>query len=88
MALVGLRASRKPPDDDHPYGHRKYETLAAAGIFVFLLLVVVEVSRAALDRLAGGAAPQVTVVQLRRDDRDAWRSTCSWCATRGARAGG
>src|SRR4029077_16906054 len=60
MGIVGLRASRKPPDEDHPYGHRKYETLAAAGIFVFLLLVVVEVSRAALDRLAGGAAPQVT----------------------------
>ena len=22
MGLVGLRASLKPPDDDHPYGHR------------------------------------------------------------------
>jgi cation diffusion facilitator family transporter len=61
LGIVGLRASRKPPDDDHPYGHRKYETLAAAGIFIFLLLVVVEVVRAALDRLAGGAAPRVTV---------------------------
>jgi cation diffusion facilitator family transporter len=61
VGIVGLRASRKPPDDDHPYGHRKYETLAAAGIFIFLLLVVVEVIRAALDRLAGGAAPRVTV---------------------------
>ena len=64
MGLVGLRASLKPPDDDHPYGHRKYETLAAAGIFVFLLLVVVEVSRAALNRLAGGAAPRVTFVSF------------------------
>ena len=45
MGLVGLRAARKPPDEDHPYGHRKYETLAAAGIFVFLLFVVVEVLR-------------------------------------------
>ena len=45
MGLVGLRASLKPPDEDHPYGHRKYETLAAAGIFVFLLFVVLEVSR-------------------------------------------
>ena len=70
------------------YGHRKYETLAAAGIFVFLLLVVVEVSRAALNRLAGGAAPQVTVAELRGDDRDAGRSTCWSCATRGARRGG
>ena len=60
MGIVGLRASRKPPDDDHPYGHRKYETLAAAGIFMFLLFVVVEVVRAALNRLSGGSAPQVT----------------------------
>src|SRR4029077_19965972 len=60
MGLVGLRAARKPPDDDHPYGHRKYETLAAAGIFVFLPLVVVEVMRAALVRLAGGPPARVS----------------------------
>ena len=64
MALVGMRASDKPPDVDHPYGHRKYETLAAAGIFVFLVLVVVEVVRAALRRLAGGASPEVTVLSF------------------------
>jgi cation diffusion facilitator family transporter len=60
MALVGLKAARKPPDEDHPYGHRKYETLAASGIFFFLLLVVIEVVRAAFERLAGGGAPEVT----------------------------
>jgi cation diffusion facilitator family transporter len=64
LGLVGVRASLKPPDDDHPYGHRKYETLAAAGIFIFLLFVVVEVSRAALNRLAGGPAPHITVMSF------------------------
>ena len=64
LGLVGVRASLKPPDDDHPYGHRKYETLAAAGIFIFLLLVVVEVSRAALNRLAGGPAPHITAMSF------------------------
>ena len=64
MAMIGLRASRKPPDEDHPYGHRKYETLAAAGIFVFLLFVVMEVTRAAISHLYGGAAPQVTVLSF------------------------
>ena len=59
MGMVGLRASRKPPDEDHPYGHRKYETLAAGGIFVFLVFVVLEVARAALDRLSGGRVPEV-----------------------------
>ena len=64
MAIVGLRASRKPPDEDHPYGHRKYETLAAAGIFVFLLFAVVEVAQAALKRLGGNEQPQVTAVSF------------------------
>lgn len=60
MGLVGTRASRKPPDEDHPYGHRKFETLAAAGIFVFLLLAVIEVTRTALSRLTTGGAPDVS----------------------------
>jgi cation diffusion facilitator family transporter len=60
MGLVGLRAARKPPDEDHPYGHRKYETLAAAGIFVFLLFVVMEVLRAAISRMSGEAPARVT----------------------------
>lgn len=64
IGMVGLRASRKPPDEDHPYGHRKYETLAASGIFVFLLFVVIEVTRAALDRLSGGNLPEVTAISF------------------------
>ena len=54
MGLVGLRAARKPPDANHPYGHRKFETLAAAGIFIFLLLAVVEVVESAFGRLRSG----------------------------------
>ncbi len=32
VGLVGVHAARRPPDDDHPYGHRKYETVAAIGV--------------------------------------------------------
>ncbi len=59
-ALVGVRVARRPPDADHAYGHRKFETLAAAAIFFFLLLVLVEVVRTALGRLSAGGAPHVT----------------------------
>lgn len=60
VGLAGAWVSRKPPDADHPYGHRKFETLAAAGIFVFLLLAVIEVLRAALSRLTSGGSPEIT----------------------------
>ena len=64
MGLAGLRAAHKPPDVDHPYGHRKYETLAAAGIFIFLLFVVIEVLRAAGTRLRGGPPAHVTIASF------------------------
>ena len=60
VGLVGMRAARMPPDADHPYGHRKYETLAAGAIFIFLLLAVLEIGRAALKGLTAPAPPVVT----------------------------
>jgi cation diffusion facilitator family transporter len=60
VGLVGVRVARKPPDSDHPYGHRKFETLAAALIAGFLMLVMLEVLRTAIDRLRHPHPPEVT----------------------------
>jgi cation diffusion facilitator family transporter len=49
-ALVGVRVARRPPDHDHPYGHRKYETLAAAAIAGFLMVVMIGIVEAAWQR--------------------------------------
>ena len=63
--LVGVQAAGQPPDADHPYGHRKYETVAAASVTVFLLLVVVEVLRNAFNHLTGrSAVPTITAVSF------------------------
>jgi cation diffusion facilitator family transporter len=59
VALVGVSVARRPPDANHPYGHRKYETIASLGILVFLIIVLVEVVSAAIDRLQSGAVPRV-----------------------------
>ncbi len=55
--LIGVSAAQRPPDEDHPYGHRKYETVAAAGVTIFLVLLVVEVIRNAFNNLTGRSAP-------------------------------
>jgi cation diffusion facilitator family transporter len=62
VALVGISIARKPPDQDHPYGHRKYETMATVVIVVFLVLVMFEVVQAALGRLRSVAPVEVTPV--------------------------
>lgn len=61
IALVANRLAERPPDDDHPYGHRRYETIAALAIGGFLLFTAWEIIVSAWDRLAhGGAAPTVS----------------------------
>ncbi len=57
VGLVGVRAAGRPPDEDHPYGHRKYETVAAGLVTVFLLLIVLEVLRNAFNHLTGRSTP-------------------------------
>lgn len=57
--LVGVRLAQRPPDSTHPYGHRKFETLASVAIFVFLAIVLVQLVRTAIDHLAGGGAAAV-----------------------------
>lgn len=57
VGLVGVHAARRPPDDDHPYGHRKYETVAAIGVVGFLALVMLEVLRNAFNHLTGRSEP-------------------------------
>ena len=57
VGLVGVRAANRPPDEEHPYGHRKYETVAAGAVTVFLLLVMVEVLRNAFNHLTGRVEP-------------------------------
>ncbi|MGE3273800.1 MAG: cation diffusion facilitator family transporter [Vicinamibacterales bacterium] len=64
VGLVGVRVASRPPDENHPYGHRKFETMAAIGILVFLLLVLVEVLRAAVERLSSGEQPSVTAISF------------------------
>ena len=59
VALVGVSAARRPPDENHPYGHRKYETIASLGILMFLGAVLLQVLSAAYDRLVNGCTPRV-----------------------------
>jgi cation diffusion facilitator family transporter len=59
VGIIGVRIAGAPPDDDHPYGHRKFETMASLGIMVFLLLVLREVLSAAWEKFKTGGQPQI-----------------------------
>ncbi len=49
--LIGLRAAERPPDEDHPYGHGKAESVAAIIVSVLLALVGFEIGSASVQSL-------------------------------------
>ncbi len=59
VGLTGLYLAGKPPDAEHPYGHRKFETIAALSISFLLFLTALQLLQAAWARLQAGEAPQV-----------------------------
>src|SRR6266545_4084954 len=61
LGLVVVRVAAREPDDDHPYGHGKFETLGALAIVVFLSVTCFELVRSAIGHLlSGGHTVQVS----------------------------
>jgi cation diffusion facilitator family transporter len=56
MSLV--RVAGQAPDENHPYGHEKFETLGALGIVGFLSVSCFELVREGVQKLLHGAAPR------------------------------
>lgn len=51
IGLIAVRVSSRPPDADHPYGHRKFETVAAMLIAAALFIAAWELGSGAIQRL-------------------------------------
>jgi cation diffusion facilitator family transporter len=58
IALLGVKAAAVPPDEEHPYGHGKIESLAGFGESILLFLVVIYVVAEAIHRLVVGHTVQ------------------------------
>ena len=59
IGLAGLYAAGKPPDAEHPYGYRKFETAAALIISFLLFLTCWQLLMTAWLRFRAGSAPDV-----------------------------
>src|SRR5258705_6322657 len=60
LGLVGVAVARRPPDANHPYGHRKYETFAALGVAVMLFWGCPEIVTSAIAPLRDPHLPHIT----------------------------
>lgn len=64
IGLIGIRLAAKPADTEHPYGHWKYETVAAIIIAAMIFLTGIEIIESAIERFIAPTTPEVTVVSF------------------------
>jgi cation diffusion facilitator family transporter len=54
VAILAVAVASRAPDDDHPYGHEKFETLGTLGIVGFLSISCFELLRQSVGELITG----------------------------------
>jgi len=64
VGLIGIGFASKPIDEDHPYGHNKFETIAGLFIAVMLLVVALTIIKGGIDKLINPVIPHITIESL------------------------
>lgn len=59
VGLVGIWFAARPPDADHPYGHRKFESMTALLIGVSVTAGLLEVVRTLVEAIRTGSHPRI-----------------------------
>lgn len=64
IGIVAIRLARMPPDNQHPYGHGRFETFGSLIIGLMLLFSAYWIISEGFGRLVSGTIPHVTPVTI------------------------
>jgi cation diffusion facilitator family transporter len=64
VGLIGLAVAARPADPNHPYGHRRFETLTSLAIALFMILALFEIVQGSVHRLQSHQKPDVTLLSF------------------------
>ena len=62
VTLVGFRLANRPADEEHPYGHARFEYLSGLAVSVLIILIGFELAKSSLDKILHPAAVEFTWV--------------------------
>lgn len=64
IGIIGIGFALKPKDIDHPYGHKKFETLAGLGIAMMLFFVSINIIKESFSKFLHPSVPNVTSASI------------------------
>ena len=51
VTLIGFRLAEKPADEDHPYGHARYEYLSGLAVAALIIVIGFELAKSSIDKI-------------------------------------
>jgi cation diffusion facilitator family transporter len=64
IGIIGIRLASQPKDEDHPYGHRKYETLFSMAIGALLMFLAFNLAKEGVIRLYKPVIPNIDIMSF------------------------
>ena len=61
VTLLGFKLAEKPADSEHPYGHARYEYLAALAVAALILVIGFELAKASVEKILNPGAVSLSV---------------------------
>ena len=62
LTLVGFRLAGKPADEEHPYGHARFEYLSGLAVAVLILFIGFELGKSSLEKILHPTAVEFSAV--------------------------
>ena len=62
VTLLGFKLAQQPPDEDHPYGHARFEYLSGLAVAVMIMLIGFELAKSSVEKILNPAAVDFSVV--------------------------
>ena len=51
VTFLGFKLAEQPPDEEHPYGHARFEYLSGLAVAVLIILIGFELAQSSLDKI-------------------------------------
>ena len=64
VTLVGFRLAEKPADEDHPYGHARYEYLSGLAVAAMIIVIGFELAKTSIGKITNPTPVDLSVPML------------------------
>ncbi len=61
VTLIGFKLAEKPADDEHPYGHARYEYLSGLAVAAMIIVIGFEIAKTSVEKILNPVAVEFSV---------------------------